>query len=132
MMMSPTRSVNRAYAMLVDQGSQRTLAIFTQAVQIGNSGDGAAMFSNDRVSHQGTNGSSKEKKPQIICEVSGFKGHTRKNCYRIVGYTPNWNGRKKGVLSQYNTKLAGNSSSYVSHADFLTTGTGTNGHAYRL
>lgn len=132
MMISPTPSVNRAYAMVVDQESQRTLVNLTQAVHISDSSDGttSALFCNSKVSNQGINGSSKGKKPQVVCEVCGFKGHTRETCYRIVGYPPNRKGKKKGVISQYNTGHVDNSRSYVNHVDVFTRRTRTSDHTY--
>jgi len=80
-----------------------------------------AMLSNTRPYHFDVSGSSKEKKPQVICEVCGYKGHTKKTCYRIVGYPPVWKGKKKGVPAQYNPIYVGNSNSYANLANVIPT-----------
>ncbi|XP_075092056.1 uncharacterized protein LOC142172171 [Nicotiana tabacum] len=37
----------------------------------------------------------KGKKPDVICEPSWYKGHQKENCYKIVGYPPDFKSKKK-------------------------------------
>ncbi|KAH0651745.1 hypothetical protein KY284_031657 [Solanum tuberosum] len=146
-MMSPTPRVNKAYSMLIDQESQRTLVNFTQGMHIGDTHDGTALLSHTRpshndvialfgnnrvtnhmcgngVTHHGASSSNnyRGKKPQVLCEVCGFKGHTKGTYYRIVGYPAGWKGRRKGVLEHYQSSHACNIT-FANHTSVLTTGT---------
>ncbi|KAH0677591.1 hypothetical protein KY290_024491 [Solanum tuberosum] len=155
MMMSPTPSVNKAYSMLIDQESQRALVNFTRGMHIGDTHDGTALLSHTRPSHNdvtalfgynrvtnhmsGSGGSHhgassssnyRGKKTQVLCEVCGFKGHTKDTCYRIVGYPADLKGRKKGVPAHYQSSHAGNIP-FANHTSVLTAGTGTSSqHRY--
>ncbi|XP_019242594.1 PREDICTED: uncharacterized protein LOC109222729, partial [Nicotiana attenuata] len=94
MMMSPLPSINRAYSMLVDQESQRNLANMPQVAQVSEALKNLAMYSN-----KGTNstGGYKQKRNQVQCEYCHYKGHSKENCYKLIGYPPNFKSRKKGV-----------------------------------
>lgn len=32
----------------------------------------------------------------VVCGFYKYKGHSKKNCYKIVGYPPNFKTKKKG------------------------------------
>ncbi|KAH0692345.1 hypothetical protein KY285_019442 [Solanum tuberosum] len=84
--------------------------------------DVTALFGNNRVTNHmsGSGGSPygasnssnyRGKKPQVLCEVCGFKGHTKDTCYRIVGYPADWKRRRKGVPAHYQSSHAGTGTS---------------------
>ncbi|XP_019257833.1 PREDICTED: uncharacterized protein LOC109236058 [Nicotiana attenuata] len=96
MMMSPLPSINRAYSVLVDQESERNLVNMPQVAQVSDALENLAMYSN-----KGTNntGSYKQKRNQVQCEYCHYKGHSKENCYKFIGYPPDFNSKKKGVNS---------------------------------
>jgi len=122
LMMSPIPSLNKAYAMLIDQESQRSLAsnsssasgvlegttMYTQRNHTYNNGAGSSKvhstssFSgagdhgggyNNSASSSG--GSYKTRKNFIQCEHCGCKGHSREQCYKIVGYPTDFKSKRK-------------------------------------
>ncbi|XP_019255193.1 PREDICTED: uncharacterized protein LOC109233785 [Nicotiana attenuata] len=50
-------------------------------------------------SNKGTNntGGYKQKRSQVQCEYCHYKGHSKENCYKLVGYPPDFKSKKKGV-----------------------------------
>ncbi|XP_075103107.1 uncharacterized protein LOC142177932 [Nicotiana tabacum] len=38
----------------------------------------------------------KPKRSGLICDHCGYKGHLKENCYKIVGYPPDFKSKKKG------------------------------------
>ncbi|XP_019235677.1 PREDICTED: uncharacterized protein LOC109216004 [Nicotiana attenuata] len=60
----PVLTVNQAYAVVVQEESQRELGL--------------------------------GKKPGLICEHCGYKGHLKDNCYKIIGYPTDFKSKKKG------------------------------------
>ncbi|XP_075075963.1 uncharacterized protein LOC142162856 [Nicotiana tabacum] len=66
-------------------------------------------------------------KPGLICDFCGYKGHLKENCYKIIGYPPDFKSKKKapiqGVKPYANaaTTEKGNASSTQStNGNFLT------------
>ncbi|XP_019251639.1 PREDICTED: uncharacterized protein LOC109230637 [Nicotiana attenuata] len=35
------------------------------------------------------------RKPGLICEYCGYKGHLKENCFKIIGYLPDFKSKKK-------------------------------------
>ncbi|OIS95931.1 hypothetical protein A4A49_58602, partial [Nicotiana attenuata] len=67
------------------------------------------------------------KRPGLICEFCGYKGHLKENCYKIIGYPPDFRSKKKaptqGVKPYANAATAekGNASSTQStQGNFFT------------
>ncbi|XP_070035900.1 uncharacterized protein [Nicotiana tomentosiformis] len=83
----PIVSVNEAYATISHEESQRSLGV----VEMNK--DPLTILA--RRTHQGF----KPKKPGVICEHCGYKGHLKQNCYKIVGYPWDFKSKKKGTQS---------------------------------
>nr|XP_033513817.1 uncharacterized protein LOC117278435 [Nicotiana tomentosiformis] len=83
----PVLSVNQAYAVVVQQERQRILCV------IDSNKDPLNMLA------AGKSQVFKSKRPGMICEHCGYKGHLKENCYKIIGYPPDFKSKKKG---QYN------------------------------
>ncbi|XP_070031786.1 uncharacterized protein [Nicotiana tomentosiformis] len=112
--------INKAYSMLVDQESQRNLANFTQAVQITESLDSTALYSN-----KVTNNTWSQFKPvgnycQVQYEYCHFKGYTKENCYKLIGYSPDFKSKRKGGNQQCRGEVGLSQSSQTrgGHSDF--------------
>ncbi|XP_070013826.1 uncharacterized protein [Nicotiana sylvestris] len=94
MMMSPLPSINEAYALLVDHESQRSFATYQQSMLITEGIESTTLYSNRGNGDSG--GNYKFKKSQIQCEYCHYKGHTKENCYKLIGYPPDFKTKKKG------------------------------------
>nr|XP_009621229.1 uncharacterized protein LOC104112894 [Nicotiana tomentosiformis] len=94
MMMSPVPNINKAYSLPVDLESQRILENFTQVVQVAEVPEGTAMFSNRGPVAARRNPRPRKKIPQ--CEYCHYKGHTKENYYKLIGYPSDFKSRKKG------------------------------------
>ncbi|XP_070049137.1 uncharacterized protein LOC142178276 [Nicotiana tabacum] len=110
---SPTLTVNQAYTLAMQEESQRTLG----------------MDNTDReplTMLAGRGQGLKPKKPGLICEHCGYKGHLTKNCYRIIGFPSDFKSKKKaqgvGGKSYANVSIgeAEGSNSKKSQGNFLT------------
>ena len=99
-------SVNQAYAMAIQEDSQRklgstylggeplTMLAGRNANMYNNQGPGRNSHNNSQVQYQGQ--SSQGKRSGIICEHCGFKGNTKETCYRIVGFPTDFKSRRNG------------------------------------
>ncbi|XP_070047281.1 uncharacterized protein [Nicotiana tomentosiformis] len=83
----PIVSVNEAYATVSQEESQRSLGV----VEMNK--DPLTILAGR--THQGF----KPKKPGVICEHCGYKGHLKKNCYKIIGYPQDFKSKKKSTQS---------------------------------
>ncbi|KAK6794137.1 hypothetical protein RDI58_007590 [Solanum bulbocastanum] len=122
LMMSPIPSLNKAYALLIDQESQRSLAstssnssgmiegttMYTHRHNTYNNGAGSSKVSstksfssvddhNEGYNHSisSSGGSYKARKNFLQCEHCGCEGHSREQCYKIVGYPADFESKKK-------------------------------------
>ncbi|OIS96198.1 hypothetical protein A4A49_58555, partial [Nicotiana attenuata] len=80
----PVLSVNQAYAVVVQEESQRRLGVMD------SNKDPLTMLA------AGRGQVFKNKRPGMICEHCGYKGHLKENCYKIIGYPPDFKSKKKG------------------------------------
>ncbi|XP_075099064.1 uncharacterized protein LOC142175950 [Nicotiana tabacum] len=82
----PVIIVNEAYAIVTQEESQRTLGV-TNTLK-----DPLTMLA-------GKGHEFKPKRSGLICDHCGYKGHLKENCYKIVGYPPDFKSKKKGQNS---------------------------------
>ncbi|GMJ02443.1 hypothetical protein HRI_003913500 [Hibiscus trionum] len=74
--MQPLPTVNQAYSMLIQEESQRShLGVMNLAM------DSTILFSNSSVSRCRFNG---------ICDHCKICGHKKENCFRLIGYPPDF------------------------------------------
>ncbi|XP_075086138.1 uncharacterized protein LOC142168870 [Nicotiana tabacum] len=79
----PMITVNEAYAIVTQEESQRTLGV------IDTLKDPLTMLA-------GKGHEFRSKRPGLICDYYGYKGHLKENCYKIAGYPPDFRSKKKG------------------------------------
>nr|XP_033515314.1 uncharacterized protein LOC117279818 [Nicotiana tomentosiformis] len=97
MMMSHVPSINKAYSLLVDQESQRSLATCQQSILVTEGIESTALYSN--IGNGASGGNYKFKKSQVQCEYCHCKGHIKENCYKLIGYPPDFKTQRKGPAS---------------------------------
>ncbi|XP_019228961.1 PREDICTED: uncharacterized protein LOC109210044 [Nicotiana attenuata] len=73
------------------------MMIMSAVVQVAEVAEGNAMFSNRGLVTARGNPRPQKKIPQ--CDYCHCKGHTKETCYKLVGYTPDFKSKKKGVTS---------------------------------
>ncbi|XP_070029849.1 uncharacterized protein [Nicotiana sylvestris] len=95
-------SLNQAYAMSIEDESQRTQPFPPLTGKI----DPMAM-------HVGRGQSYKGKKPYMQCKYCNMNGHLKENCYRLIGYLADFKAKKKFVV---NNKIGNNVVDKKSHA----------------
>ncbi|KAH0699136.1 hypothetical protein KY284_013351 [Solanum tuberosum] len=124
LMMSPMPTLNKAYALIIDQESQRNLA--SSASNSSGVIEGTAMYTHRSNTYSGgtitsknsfpsgaggsysggsgggyssgassSGGSYKARKSLLVCEHCGCKGHSREQCYKIVGYPADFKSKRK-------------------------------------
>ncbi|XP_016500189.1 uncharacterized protein LOC107818662 [Nicotiana tabacum] len=79
---TPVLTVNQAYALVIQEESQRELGV----LEVNR--EPLTMLA-------GQNQGYKAKKIGIVCEHYGYKGHLKENCYKIIGYPPDFKSKKK-------------------------------------
>ncbi|XP_075092051.1 uncharacterized protein LOC142172166 [Nicotiana tabacum] len=78
----PVVTINEAYAIATQEESQRTLGV------VDTHTDSLTMLA-------GKTQGFKPKDTWLICEHCSYKGHLKENCYKIVGYPPDFKSKKK-------------------------------------
>ncbi|KAH0654427.1 hypothetical protein KY289_032105 [Solanum tuberosum] len=97
-----TPTINQAYAMIVEDEIQH-LACMTG---VGEKVNPIAMQVNRNAEISYGNQNYKGKK----CDYCHFSGHTRENCYKLIGYPTDWKQRRKGNYNNENSRGAGSPS----------------------
>ncbi|OIS97769.1 hypothetical protein A4A49_62463 [Nicotiana attenuata] len=87
LMMTPAPSVNKAYSMMMERESQRAIA-YTSPVENSNL--------TVLVSARGGFQQRPKKNFNLVCDYCKYKGHTRENCFKLVGYPADFKHKKKG------------------------------------
>ncbi|XP_075077318.1 uncharacterized protein LOC142164052 [Nicotiana tabacum] len=63
------------------------------------------MYNNKNINNTGNY---KPKRSQVQCEYCHYKGHTKENCYKLVGYPPDFKSKRKGInTGQYANQVCG-------------------------
>ena len=150
LMLTPLPTLNKAYSLVINHESQRSIAMSTSVSKSSELLEGAAFFSkkgsqpnnngrvlnsnrsfhgggsnsggnhNGRVSSAG--GSRPQKRESVVCEFCNYNGHTKEQCYKLIGYPSDWPKNRKQGSSQFANQVgnyfsscsdeAKNSSSY--------------------
>ncbi|KAK4716094.1 hypothetical protein R3W88_014432 [Solanum pinnatisectum] len=77
LMTSPTPNINKAYYMLIERESQRSIA---SSSSLGEMIDLGAMMAG-----KGNYNQKPQKNWNLICDHCKLKGHTKVVCYRLIG-----------------------------------------------
>ncbi|XP_019260320.1 PREDICTED: uncharacterized protein LOC109238342 [Nicotiana attenuata] len=105
LMMKPLPTVNQAYAMLMSDESKRSIAatagVLGSAPNVNtNSYDSTALYSAK------PNYNPKFRKNyKVQCDFCKMKGHSKENCYKIIGYPQDYKTKTKGRAGAYNAMI---------------------------
>lgn len=99
--MSPMPIVNQAYAMIISDESQKSVAATS-----GLLGDNPTIVAGhfDVAMYTKAGGNQRFKRNfNLYCDFCKMKCHNKENCYKIIGYPPNYKSKKKtGNSAAYN------------------------------
>ncbi|XP_075092381.1 uncharacterized protein LOC142172615 [Nicotiana tabacum] len=88
--------VNQAYAMVISDESQKSVA--ANAGLLGaNPTSGTSQFDMAMYTKTGGNYEKTRKNFNLNCDVCKMKGHSKKNCYKVIGYPTEYRPRKKNT-----------------------------------
>ncbi|XP_019236319.1 PREDICTED: uncharacterized protein LOC109216601 [Nicotiana attenuata] len=77
----------------------------TQVAQVFEALDNVAMYGSKNTNNTGNY---KAKRSQVQCKYCHYKGHTKENCYKLVGYPSDFKSKKKGInTGQYANQVCG-------------------------
>ncbi|XP_075109254.1 uncharacterized protein LOC107759537 [Nicotiana tabacum] len=112
LMMSPTPIVNQAYGLIINDEGQRSVAATTGLLGA-NLATYASHYNVAMYTRTGHGRNQKFRKNyNVQCEFCKMKGHSKENCYKIVGYPLEFKNRKKGGVgvgnSTYNVMTESN------------------------
>ena len=91
-MTSPTPNINKAYSMLIERESQRSIINSGERIELG-----AMMAGRGNIHHR------PPKNWNLQCDYCKLKGHTKNVCYKLIGYPPGYKGKKKEDFPNANT-----------------------------
>ncbi|XP_019068452.1 uncharacterized protein [Solanum lycopersicum] len=118
LLMSPLPSINQAYAMVMGDESQKSVSAMNGilgANPMSHTGNyESALYSR-------TNGNQKfTRNSHLYCDVCKIRGHNKDNCWKIVGYPPEFKFKKrklsKGGSAAYNVSAKENTQNEVLQA----------------
>lgn len=113
-----TPTINQAYAMIIEDELQQQTACVAIANKVL---DVLAMNVNRGNNYNQGNQNHKGRR----CEHCQYTGHTKENCYRLIGYPADWKHRKKSGFSntrsgQMQSSSGGNSYNYAGEANNIS------------
>lgn len=91
-MTSPTPNINKAYSMLIERESQRSIINSGERIELG-----AMMAGRGNIHHR------PPKNWNLQCDYYKLKGHTKNVCYKLIGYPPGYKGKNKEEFPNANT-----------------------------
>ncbi|XP_075103379.1 uncharacterized protein LOC142177987 [Nicotiana tabacum] len=95
-------SVNQAYAMLMSEESQRNVAGSAGILGAAPNATSGHYESTTLYSSKSDNRPKHRKNFNLYCDFCKLKGHSKENCYKIVGYPADYKFKKKGGAGVYN------------------------------
>nr|XP_017251022.1 PREDICTED: uncharacterized protein LOC108221670 [Daucus carota subsp. sativus] len=102
LMMNPLPTLSQAYSYVKQDEKARhgfPAAILNSQVHLASStnepNQSADPVKKLNSSSKQVAGTTSSIKPIIKCTYCNFTGHTRENCYKLIGYPPNWKKREK-------------------------------------
>lgn len=90
LMISPSPRINKAYSMLVERESQRTV---NNTTTTGDGNELAALLSGKNDAYQ--NYQSPKRNCNVQCNYYMIKGHAKEGCYKLIGYPAGFKGKRK-------------------------------------
>ncbi|XP_055810752.1 uncharacterized protein LOC129880647 [Solanum dulcamara] len=119
LLQTPTPNLNKAFSLMIDHESQKNMihtisdasfhraiestALFSQKTYThGNGNFGHQQGGGDVHPNRGHYDSQYKSHPQkphkvvVMCEVCGYRGHTKEQCFKVKGYPIGWRSKKKG------------------------------------
>ncbi|XP_070032711.1 uncharacterized protein [Nicotiana tomentosiformis] len=90
LIMKPVPSINQAYAMLVSDESQRAVAATSGILGPLPNVHAGHYESTTLYSSKPTESQKFRKNYNVPCEFCKLKGHSNENCYKIIGYPPDY------------------------------------------
>ncbi|XP_075112712.1 uncharacterized protein LOC142182342 [Nicotiana tabacum] len=87
MMMDPLPTMNKAYSMLMERESQRSMA---NAVVPAENDEMTTLLTTKRLNNQ-----KPRKNYNLLCDYNKMKGHGREGCYKLIGYPDDFKFKKK-------------------------------------
>lgn len=118
LLMNPLPTVSQAYAFVKQdekarQGYQNNVTMLNPFANLAVTGadtlnvttdSGNRRFTANRGNSQSGNTVGSSAKSGIKCSYCNFNGHTRENCYKLIGYPANWKKKEKpGMTSSHNS-----------------------------
>ncbi|XP_070015793.1 uncharacterized protein [Nicotiana sylvestris] len=90
LMRSPLPTVNQAYSMIISDESQKAVAATSRILGANPTGNyDVAMYTRNM-------GNQRYKKNyNVQCDFCKLKGHSKENCFKIIGYPPDFKFKKK-------------------------------------
>ncbi|KAH0665619.1 hypothetical protein KY285_026825 [Solanum tuberosum] len=116
LMTEPTPSLNKAYAMLIERESQRSLgsssinSISEENIDLATlmtrRSDNSQHYRGAGQQYSGQEYQKGKKNWDQQCDYCKVKGHMKKNCLKLIGYPTDWKFKKKENLNTaYNVQV---------------------------
>nr|GEZ07709.1 hypothetical protein [Tanacetum cinerariifolium] len=104
------------------RGGSSNVSNKTHATSFASNVPNQSNFSNrNRTQNNDFNRGRPTRNPNLLCTNYGFTGHTVERCYKITGFPPNFQSKRKEFASNNHASTSDNTSDHIKNASYVST-----------
>ncbi|GJU77184.1 retrovirus-related pol polyprotein from transposon TNT 1-94 [Tanacetum coccineum] len=121
----PLPTVKTAFSVISREESHRggssNVSNKTHATSFESNVPNQSNFSNrNRTQNNAFNKGRPTRNPNLLCTNCGFTGHTVERCYKITGFPPNFQSKRKEFASNNHASTSDNTSDHIKNASYVS------------
>ncbi|GJZ05757.1 ribonuclease H-like domain-containing protein [Tanacetum coccineum] len=121
----PLPTVKTAFSIISREESHRggssNVSNKTHATSFASNVPNQSNFSNrNRTQNNAFNKGRPTRNPNLLCTNCGFTGHTVERCYKITGFPPNFQSKRKEFASNNHASTSDNTSDHIKNASYVS------------
>ncbi|GJT85172.1 putative transcription factor interactor and regulator CCHC(Zn) family protein, partial [Tanacetum coccineum] len=121
----PLPTVKAAFSIISREESHRggsfNVSNKTHATSFASNVPNQSNFSNrNRTQNNAFNKGRPTRNPNLLCTNCGFTGHTVERCYKITGFPPNFQSKRKEFASNNHASTSDNTSDHIKNASYVS------------
>nr|GEU44460.1 hypothetical protein [Tanacetum cinerariifolium] len=124
-LLDPLPTVKTAFSIISREESHRggssNVSNKTRATSFASNVPNQRNFSNrNRTQNNAFNRGRPTRNPNLLCTNYGFTGHTVERCYKITGFPPNFQSKRKEFASNNHASTSDNTSDHIKNASYVS------------